>query len=110
MYDLAEAAKALGFKAWGERQNFAALSEMVKPTIAFINHDHYVVVINIRHNQIELFDPAVGHILVPRHVFEQVWDGYVLLVRVNPIQKQYVTEDKRQGDRLRSALSKYTNA
>ncbi len=89
MYDLAETAKSLGFAAWGERQNFAALRDIAKPCIAFINNNHYVVVIKIHNNQIEMFDPAIGHIMVSRAIFEQIWRGHVLLVRVKPIETAY---------------------
>jgi predicted double-glycine peptidase len=32
-----------------------------------------------------LFDPSLGEVKVSRHVFEKIWNGYLLLIRVRPI-------------------------
>lgn len=87
MYDLVQAAKRLGLSAWGERQNYPALKRTTKPIIAFINNDHWVVVLDIENRFITLFDPALGYIKVRENIFQGVWDGYVMLVRAKPIPK-----------------------
>jgi len=85
MYDLAQAAKKLGFNAWGERQNFKALKETRPPVIAFINSNHYVVILEIDKGFVILFDPSLGHIRVEERIFRQIWTGYCLIVRTKPI-------------------------
>jgi hypothetical protein len=88
MHELVKAAEGYGFKAWGEKQNYAALKEQPIPLIAFINNDHYVVVIRVLKHFVELFDPAIGHLKITRKTFERAWNGYVLIIRVKPIQTE----------------------
>lgn len=86
LYDLKRAAERMGFDAWGERQNYAALRELAKPVIAHVRDDHYVVVTRADADTVDCFDPAFGrHVRLARPVFESAWRGVVLLVRPQPM-------------------------
>jgi apolipoprotein N-acyltransferase len=79
---LADAARALGFDAWGERQNLAALREVTKPVIAHIRDDHYVVVLAVTDDDhLDVFDPSAGYLRISTAQFEQIWKGNILLIR-----------------------------
>jgi hypothetical protein len=90
MLDLKKAVLRQGFDASGVKENYAALMQEVLPVIAYINDNHYVVVNDVQANELMLFDPAIGHISVPRRVFEKIWNGYLLLIRVKPIPQAIV--------------------
>ncbi|MBU0702151.1 hypothetical protein KKE26_12815 [bacterium] len=92
MYELVQAARKLGFSAWGEEQNFAALKKTILPIIAFISNNHWVVVLEIKEGFITLFDPAMGYIKVREGLFNMAWNGYVMLVRTKPIIKSLKLE------------------
>jgi ABC-type bacteriocin/lantibiotic exporter with double-glycine peptidase domain len=85
MLELQKAATDYGFEAIGYDGNYAALRQLPLPLIAYINNNHYVVVIKVTDTDAWLFDPAIGHIQVSRFWFEKVWNGYMLLVRMRPI-------------------------
>jgi len=80
MLELKKAAMQLQFSAVGVNANYAALSEEPLPVIAYINNDHYVVVIAVNSHYIDAFDPALGYIRLEKKLFEQSWNGYLLLV------------------------------
>jgi len=77
------------FHAKGVKENYAALLNESLPVIAYINDDHYVVVNKITKDKVYLFDPAIGHVLIDRKVFERKWNGYLLLIRTQPIVESY---------------------
>jgi len=85
MLELKNAATQLQFSAVGVSANYAALSEEPLPVIAYINNDHYVVVISVNSRSINVFDPALGYVRLAKDLFEQSWNGYLLLVHPSPI-------------------------
>ncbi len=80
MLELKKAAMQLQFSAVGVNANYAALSEESLPVIAYINNDHYVVVIAVNSHYVDAFDPALGYIRLHKNLFEKSWNGYLLLV------------------------------
>lgn len=87
MLDLKKAAIELGFESFGVKANYAALQKQPLPAIAYINDSHYVVVNEITDSFVFVFDPAIGHVKLPRATFTQAWRGYLLLVRMKPIRE-----------------------
>lgn len=87
MLELKKVAIRNEFQAIGVKANYNALMKEPLPVIAYINDSHYVVVNKITPYQVWLFDPAIGHVKILRSLFEQAWNGYLLLLRVPPIQK-----------------------
>jgi len=85
MTDLISAARSEGFVAWGEHQNLAALRAVPKPVIAHIRDDHYVVVLSVDGNRVDLFDPAAGYTEMAAEAFSRFWQGNVLMLRVAPL-------------------------
>lgn len=90
MLEMKNVAIRNGFQASGVKENYTALLQEPLPVIAYINDSHYVVVNKLDERHVYLFDPAIGHVQVPRSYFEKVWNGYLLLVRVSPIVDQYL--------------------
>lgn len=87
MLELKNAAIRNGFQASGVKENYAALLQEQLPVIAYINDNHYVVINKVSRYYAYLFDPAIGHVEVPRKYFERAWNGYLLLIRMKPIQE-----------------------
>jgi hypothetical protein len=85
MLALKQASPSFGFDATGVKENYSALQNEVLPAIAYINDSHYVVVNQVTAHYLLLFDPSLGEVKVSRHVFEKIWNGYLLLIRVRPI-------------------------
>jgi len=90
MLELKKVATLNEFQAIGVRENYKALMEEPLPVIAYINDSHYVVVNKITDRHVWVFDPALGHVKISRSLFEQAWNGYLLLIRMLPIQKSIV--------------------
>jgi len=103
MLELKKAATNNGFRAKGMMENYPALLEEPMPVIAYINDDHYVVVNKVTPYDVYLFDPAIGHVLVPRSIFEQAWNGYLLIIRMGPIEESLSSEARRELLRERPA-------
>ncbi|MFK5892204.1 MAG: cysteine peptidase family C39 domain-containing protein [Pseudomonadota bacterium] len=89
LLQLRDAALLNGFNAFGYKENYTALMSEPLPVIAYINNDHYVVINKLTESSVYMFDPAIGHIKINRNVFEQVWNGYLLLVRMKPIKEKF---------------------
>lgn len=93
MLALKQASQSFGFGADGVKENYAALQNEILPAIAYINDSHYVVVIYVTANELLLFDPALGHIKVSCYLFERIWNGNLLLIRVRPIPASLSTHN-----------------
>jgi apolipoprotein N-acyltransferase len=87
MLELKNYINANGFKAIGVKESYTALEQEVLPVIAYINDDHYVVINKVTSNHVYVFDPVEGHVIIARDLFRQAWNGYLLLVRMQPIQE-----------------------
>lgn len=87
MLELKQAAKQLRFSVKGVNANYLALVDEPLPVIAYINDDHYVVVIDVGYQYVNVFDPALGYVRLTRALFEQSWNGHLLLVHPDPIPK-----------------------
>jgi len=86
MLELKNAAIQNNFIAKGVKESYRALMDEPLPVIAYINDNHYVVVNEISQSAVFLFDPAIGHVQVARSVFERVWNGYLLIIRMEAIK------------------------
>ncbi len=86
MLELKKVANRSGFQATGVQANYPALMAEPLPVIAYINDSHYVVVMQMTPYDVTVFDPAMGHVKISRPLFEQAWNGYLLLIRMPPIQ------------------------
>jgi predicted double-glycine peptidase len=91
MLELKRVATENGFQAAGVKENYQALMAEPLPVIAYINDSHYVVVIKITPYHVSVFDPAIGHVQISRSIFERAWNGYLLLIRMPPIQDSIVS-------------------
>lgn len=78
------------FIAMGVKETYKALMEEPLPVVAYLNDDHYVVVNKISHESVHMFDPAIGHVQVPRAIFERAWNGYLLLIRMKDIKNSSI--------------------
>ncbi|MEK6775569.1 MAG: apolipoprotein N-acyltransferase [bacterium] len=101
MLELKKAALGSGFDASGVQENYAALMKEVLPVIAYINDSHYVVVNKVLPGYLFLFDPAIGHVSVSKNLFEQMWNGYLLLIRVKPIPQSLTVRNGSRTQELK---------
>jgi ABC-type bacteriocin/lantibiotic exporter with double-glycine peptidase domain len=91
MLALQDAARRRGLDAAGWRMSWAGLSSMSLPAIAFVDGDHFVVVLRADPASVEIADPARGRLRLSRRAFARRWRGEVLAF--SPIRK---TEEKRR--------------
>jgi len=80
MLSLVNVVKKFGFYAWGEQQNYEALLLERLPLIAFIDNDHYIVILKADENSIDAFDPGQGNIKIRKDYFISIWDGIVMKI------------------------------
>jgi len=77
---LANAAENIGFHARPVRANLVRMAEQTDPWIAHWEGMHYVVVYQIKGDQVILADPALGRRAITLAVFQEHWTGYALLL------------------------------
>lgn len=73
-----------GFRSDGFKVPLDKLAETRVPAITLINtngYKHFVVVKGLRDGQVLVGDPALGVKVIPRPVFEQMWEGIVFVIR-----------------------------
>ncbi|MEW5767890.1 MAG: C39 family peptidase [bacterium] len=78
MLALADEAKMRGFKATGLKLTKKDLLRIKKPVIAFINGNHFVVIVSNSRQELLLIDPSLGKVLIKKKDFFKIWDGYVM--------------------------------
>lgn len=82
LWGLKKAAESKGLKADGLQADLAYLTNAKKPVIAWVGHDHYIVVTRIRSGKVELIDdPDKGRMDMNIADFMKIWDGRILKVR-----------------------------
>jgi ATP-binding cassette, subfamily B, bacterial HlyB/CyaB len=96
---LANAAENVGFHARPVRANLVRMAEQTDPWIAHWEGMHYVVVYQIRGDQVILADPALGRRRVTRAVFQEHWTGYALLLEP--------TSKLSESDTQKSSFGRY---
>lgn len=88
-YQLKQAAEKLGFNANGYKtNNYNTLQEIETPFIIQIidkNYEHFCVVYTMKKNKVVVMDPAIGQREILIEEFNNVWTGYILILR--PIKK-----------------------
>ncbi|MBW4509354.1 MAG: peptidase domain-containing ABC transporter [Scytonematopsis contorta HA4267-MV1] len=77
---LAEACESLGFHTLAVRGSLSKLEEQSNPWIAHWQASHYVVVWQVKGNNVLISDPAIGKRQLSRSDFEASWTGFALLL------------------------------
>lgn len=67
-----------GLDAAGYRMNMAGLAAAPLPAVAHFP-DHFVVVDRVTSSDVELRDPAVGRLRMPRARFQALWSGRTIV-------------------------------
>jgi ATP-binding cassette subfamily B protein len=93
--NLAKAAEALGYNARPVRASLSSLAEQKNPWIAHWEGDHYVVVYEIKGDQVVIADPAFGINKVTRQTFSNSWTGYGLLLE--PTQSLFAVPNQKRS-------------
>lgn len=93
MLGLTETAESLGFEAQGLKATASLLKELPVPFIAHWNGNHYIIVYEVKENEVIVADPAVGYVdAVPLDTFTKHWTGYAVTLkptdRVVPLNDQ----------------------
>jgi hypothetical protein len=88
LYGLQQAARAYGLDAIGERWNWTRLLNEEHPVIAYVDNNHYVVVLGIEDGYVNLLDPATGQVQNRKEVFESKWNGEVLSIINKTMEKE----------------------
>lgn len=83
----------LGLRSDGFKITLDKLEEIGVPGIALVNtqgYRHFVVIKGIKGDKVIVGDPAAGTTVVPRALFENIWNGVVLAARgKTQIAKEY---------------------
>lgn len=101
---ISETAEKIGFRTRGVKLTFTQLKDVPLPCIIHWNHNHFVVLADIKHNNCQIADPAKGIIRYNVEEFLSHWEssendsrekvGIALLLEPTP--SFYATEDERQ--------------
>ena len=105
---IADAAEAIGFKSLAVQVDFETLrNEVPLPCIAHWRQRHFVVVVAVRGNEVEVADPGFGLITYPRDEFVRGWlhgrfpaDDHGLLLLLEPTP-EFHTADFGEPERRR---------
>jgi predicted double-glycine peptidase len=81
MLALKDTAERHGLEAAGLRVDWKGLGRLPLPAIAFVQGDHFVVLLRAGSSHVELADPARGRLRLTRRAFERRWRGEVLSFR-----------------------------
>lgn len=77
--NLLKAARTLGFKAQGKRQEPADLAKLPAPAILFVGMNHFVVFEGVVKGGFQINDPASGRRILSAADFDGVFTGLVLV-------------------------------
>jgi ATP-binding cassette, subfamily B, bacterial HlyB/CyaB len=102
---LANAAEDIGFHARPVRANLVRMAEQTNPWIAHWEGMHYVVVYQIKRDQVILADPALGCRRVTRTAFQEHWTGYALLLEPTPQLAEAENQKSSFGRYFRTLIS-----
>lgn len=82
MLGLKRAAENKGLNAQGWDYTWEDFRQIVLPTIAFVNGDHYVVVLKFTpYGDLIIIDPAKGLLEMNHNKFNKIWHGETLVFR-----------------------------
>ncbi|RAJ76628.1 ATP-binding cassette subfamily B protein [Chitinophaga dinghuensis] len=70
---ISETAEKMGFRTRGVQIGFDKLKSVPLPAILHWNHNHFVVLVDIKRNSVKLADPGKGMIAIPAKEFERKW-------------------------------------
>ncbi|WP_047265648.1 cysteine peptidase family C39 domain-containing protein, partial [Marinitoga sp. 1155] len=83
---LKKAVERIGFEGIGLKGDFESLKNIRKPVIAYINNNHYIVIENIKNNNIYAFDPQIGYIKVYYFDFLKIWSGIYFKIKTMKLE------------------------
>jgi ATP-binding cassette subfamily B protein len=112
LIDIVNAAKKLGFKAYGAKGSYDDLIKEKMPCIAHViknnNLQHYVVVYKINSKEVLIGDPAQGLQKLKRPDFEKLWKkNTVVLLR--PESDLYYKQQESRLKHILKYLSKHNS-
>jgi ABC-type bacteriocin/lantibiotic exporter with double-glycine peptidase domain len=81
MLALLDSAERRGLDGTGWRLTWPELERVAYPAIAFVDGNHFVVVLGASSSRVELADPARGRLRLTRRAFERRWRGELLTFR-----------------------------
>lgn len=70
---ISETAEKMGFRARGVQISFDKLKSVPTPAILHWNHNHFVVLVDIKRKSVKIADPARGMVSFPTKEFEKKW-------------------------------------
>ncbi|HET8700950.1 MAG TPA: C39 family peptidase [Nitrococcus sp.] len=88
MLDMKRYLDSRGLHSDGFRMTLNALEKIGVPGITLVNtkgYRHFVVIKGVTATEVVVGDPAAGTTVVPRKLFEQIWNGEVLAARARII-------------------------
>jgi predicted double-glycine peptidase len=83
LLDMKRYVQAVGMTGEGYKVGFDALRDLKIPGIVLISirgYKHFVVLRKVTGETVFVADPALGNRTMPRHEFEQAWNGVVFVV------------------------------
>lgn len=86
MLDMKRYLDSKGLHSDGFRMTLDGLKKIGVPAIALVNtkgYRHFIVIKGVTATEVVVGDPAAGTTVVPRTLFEQIWNGEVLAARGN---------------------------
>lgn len=84
MLDMKRYLDSKGLHSDGFRMTLDGLKKLGVPAITLVNtkgYRHFIVIKGVTATEVVVGDPAAGTTVVPRSLFEQIWNGEVLAAR-----------------------------
>lgn len=107
MLALNQAATKLGYETHALKSDYETLTDTISlPCIAFVDGDHFIVILKIGKNHIKVYDPAIGICKITKKEFSQRWlllensFGYVLTCTPLPNFYAYGATSLKKRERL----------
>lgn len=83
LLDLKKESERMGFKARGVKYDLEDISHISKPLIIPLDgrdYSHFVVLIEIKNNFVDVLDPERGKLQIPIYELKSRWKGYALII------------------------------
>ena len=101
MLGLMKAAEKKGFEVTGVKCGFEELCQQTDTSIAFVNGDHFIVVIKCMGDSVLVFDPPENIKKINKSDFKKMWRGETLLLSLKTNTQDTQNKIVKKGPKIK---------